>query len=104
MKLIYTHDNRFRVLNARNILANAGIETVLINEHLVTGMGELSPFDIWLEVHVTNDADLTRAKDLIASRFDSMASRDWFCSNCHENNDASFEVCWNCQSDAAKTQ
>lgn len=99
MKLIFTQQNRLLVNNARNIVESAGIETVLINEYAGGAAGDLSPFDIWLELWVVNDADYVDAMKIIEAISLSKPEEDWLCANCGERNDASFDICWQCQHD-----
>lgn len=101
MKLLYTHPNRILVENCKNVVENAGIETLLRNEYAGGGVGELAPIETWLELWVANDSDYVKAKELVDSTFiDSNETEDipsWICGKCHEQNDASFDYCWNCQ-------
>lgn len=97
MKLIYTHENRVLVSNTRNLVENAGIETVLRNEYAAGGMGELSPWDSWVELWVVNDADYQPALALIEQAHGPVPAAEWRCPQCRELNDGAFEVCWNCQ-------
>ena len=99
MKLVYTNENRLIVSNARNIVAEAGIEVTLKNEFAAGGLGELSAFDTWLQLWVVNDSDYQRACQLIATSLSKAGSTEWICGNCQEHNDPSFETCWKCQSD-----
>ncbi len=99
MKRVYTHENRMLVSNARNLVENAGIETVLRNEYAGGGVGELSPWDTWVELWVVNDADYDAALDLVAQARGPENAAQWRCPQCHELNDGAFEVCWNCQSE-----
>lgn len=97
MKLIYTNENRFLVSNMKNIVENAGIEVTLKNEYISGGAGELSPFDTWLELWVVEDTNQNRAIQLINDAQLTDNDHDWFCPQCHERNNAAFEICWNCQ-------
>lgn len=97
MKMVYTNENRFLVANAQNIIEAQGINTVLKNEFAQGAIGEVSAFDSWLEVWVINDADYEPAFDIIENSLSNVNSAEWTCGNCNEKNDASFEVCWNCQ-------
>ena len=97
MKMVYTHENRLLVSHAKNLLEDAGFPVLLKNEFSSGAMGEMSPFDIWLEVWVHNDEDYGRAFHLIEQALSSAAADDWRCVVCGENNDASFELCWQCQ-------
>ncbi len=100
MRQVYTNANRMLALNVQNILEQQGIKTLLRNEFAVGGMGELSPFDAWLEVWVVHDADLERATELAGSVVSHPDAAQWICNRCQESNDPSFEYCWNCQNDA----
>ncbi|RDH80720.1 MAG: hypothetical protein DIZ80_16975 [endosymbiont of Galathealinum brachiosum] len=98
MKLIYTNENRFIVNNIKNIIENTGIEITLKNEYIAGAAGDLSPFDTWLEIWVENE-DYNKAMQIVDDIDNADNSHDWFCSNCHEKNNASFELCWQCQSE-----
>lgn len=100
MKLIYTNENRFLVGNARNVLENENIGTVLKNEFISGAAGDLSPFDTWQEVWVEDD-DFSKAEKLLLSLTEDNNSTEWTCPACGEANGASFDMCWNCQKDRA---
>ena len=99
MRMVYTNENRFFVANAKNIIEAQGIDTILKNEFSQGAIGEVSAFDSWLEIWVINDADYKRACKIIESSLSNENSAEWMCKACKEKNDASFEVCWNCQSE-----
>lgn len=97
MRLVFSNENRFIVANARNILAHHGVEVVLKNEYTAGVLGEVSPFDAWVEIWVVNDEDYERACAIIESSLSHENEPDWLCEHCNEVNDASFETCWKCQ-------
>jgi hypothetical protein len=97
MKLVYTHENRFFVFNAKNIVENAGIDVVLKNEYAAGGIGDLAPIEAWPELWVLSEADYDTAVNIIEKAFKKDARADWVCPNCGEKNDAAFELCWQCQ-------
>jgi len=99
MKMVYTNENRFMVNNARNILEASGIEVVLKNEYAQGSAGDLSPFDTWMELWVMEDSQFDKAKKIIELAFKKDNRPEWQCRVCHEHNDASFDLCWHCQSD-----
>jgi hypothetical protein len=99
MKLLYTAENRFLVSNIRNIVENAGIPLLLKNEFAGGAAGDLVPLETWMEVWV-EDNDFDKANALINTSFSSKHDQDWTCKQCAETNDASFEFCWQCQSEA----
>jgi hypothetical protein len=97
MKMIYTNENRFLVANAKNILESNGINVIIKNEFASSAMGEISAFDSWVEIWVIDDSDYERAFTIIESSLSKQDAIEWQCGQCAENNDASFELCWNCQ-------
>lgn len=103
MKLIYTHENRFLVGNAHNILEQAGIRVVWKNEFASSAIGEISPFDTWPELWVVDDADYDAAIHVIANALSAPNAPEWVCGSCNELNDAAFETCWNCQAEKQET-
>lgn len=99
MKLVYTHENRFLVGNAHNILEQAGIRVVWKNEFSSSAIGEVSPFDTWPELWVLNDDDYEHATHVITNALSAPSAAEWTCALCNEKNDAAFELCWNCQTE-----
>jgi Putative prokaryotic signal transducing protein len=99
MRKVYTHENRFIVANAKNILQANEIDVAVRNEHASSAVGELSLFDTWMELWVVNDGDYARAVSILENALSELGSPEWRCGGCGEVNDASFELCWNCQRD-----
>lgn len=100
MKFLFSHENRLVVGNIRNILDAAGIESVYRNEFAGGGIGEVSPFDAWLEIWLPNEADYPRAQALVTAAQQPADNAGWRCKSCGEPNTAAFELCWNCQADS----
>ncbi len=101
MKMVYTNENRFLVSNAKNILELQGVDVTLKNEFASSVIGEVSAFDSWVELWVLRDADYEQACRIIESSLSKEGDKEWVCGGCNETNDASFETCWNCQSENA---
>ena len=99
MKMVYSNENRFIVSNAKNILESHGIDVILKNEFASGAIGEVSAFDAWVEVWVVHDSDYEKAFKIIESSLSKEGAVEWICKQCKEENDASFETCWNCQSE-----
>ncbi len=97
MKLLYTHENRYLVHNMQNIIENAGFDIMLKNEFAAGAAGDLVPHETWLELWLMNDADYEQASKVLSDSFSLDNEATWLCSQCTENNDASFDYCWNCQ-------
>ena len=96
MKLVYTHENTAIVQNARNLLENNHIKTILKNEFASGGAGDLVPNETWPELWVLDDADYSRAMQSLAALLAKTDKPDWVCASCNEPNGAMFESCWNC--------
>ncbi|RJG42243.1 putative signal transducing protein [Motilimonas pumila] len=97
MKLVYTHENPIMVNNIKNILAQAGVETLLRNEFSQAGLGEIPAFDTWPELWVIEPLQYEKAQQLVEAIKQQHNAPAWFCTQCHEENDGSFEICWQCQ-------
>ncbi|MFT4823910.1 MAG: hypothetical protein ACJAUG_002653 [Halioglobus sp.] len=103
MKMIYTHENRFFVANAKNILEANDFDIIVKNEFASSAIGEVSPFDSWVELWLPKDSDYDKACEVINGALSKESDAEWVCVFCAETNDASFELCWNCQNDATAT-
>ncbi|WP_077285053.1 DUF2007 domain-containing protein [Cognaticolwellia aestuarii] len=101
MKMVYTNESLFLVNNTKNIIEAAGIVTFLKNEFSQGAAGEISAFDCWPEIWVQQDSDYEKAIAVVASTQKSISMDDWICNKCCEKNDASFEICWQCQHEQA---
>lgn len=99
--MVYTDENLFLVSNAKNIIDAVGITSFLKNEFAQGAVGEVSAFDCWPELWVLEDSDYNKAMAAIAASEKSVSMPDWICNQCGEKNDASFEVCWQCNYEQA---
>lgn len=99
MKMVYTNENHFIVANVRNLIEAQDIKTFIKNEFSQGAVGEISAFDSWPEVWVFEDSDFDQASEIVVSSQLIDKGGDWNCAQCAEVNDASFEICWNCQCD-----
>lgn len=98
MKLVYTNESSVLVNHAKNILDNEQISIFLKNEHAATGgYSNFTHMELW----VHHDEDEAKARSILATLSKNDNSEEWLCSTCNESNDSSFEICWNCQSDAS---
>lgn len=95
LHLVYTHVNPLIVGNVRNLLEAAGIVCTVRNEFLGGGAGELPLNEVWPELWVT-ERDLSAANAIVEQVGRAADGPPWVCGRCDEQNDASFEVCWNC--------
>ncbi|MCE2572580.1 DUF2007 domain-containing protein [Motilimonas eburnea] len=96
MKLIYTHESLLMVNHVKNLMAQAGIDTVIKNEFSQGALGDIAVFDCWPQLWLTQEGKWQQAQGVIAALSQIAAQPDWICGHCGETNDASFELCWQC--------
>lgn len=97
MKKVFCSENRLRVQQVKDMLDSYCIPCFIKNEYAIGGAGEISPFDAWPEVWLTDDDWFNRATKLIAELESPVTEgTPWICQHCQEENEASFEICWNC--------
>jgi hypothetical protein len=96
MKKVFTHENRMIVFNMKNLLQAEGIETFVVNEFAAGGVGELASFETWPELWLEDDTRLSRAEEILQDVATASEAVNWFCRACHEANEGSFRICWNC--------
>lgn len=97
MVLVFTHVNPMLVQYAAQWLQQNGIDVELRNEFVTSVMGSGAPCDAWPEVWV-DEVDEARAQDVLQRMTSEAEGEAWICTVCGEQNDASFESCWKCQS------
>ncbi len=78
------------------LLARAGIETQVFNEHAQGGLGEIPFTHAWPEVWVIEDTDLQRAQRVLDAWRSTPATPPRRCRGCGEENPGTFETCWRC--------
>ncbi|MBT8445696.1 MAG: DUF2007 domain-containing protein [Gammaproteobacteria bacterium] len=79
-----------------SVLEAEGIATVLRNDMLQGGLGEIPQPSAWPEIWVLHDADSARALDLIKAYEADAAADPWRCPQCAEHIEGQFAVCWSC--------
>ena len=88
------------VFQIKQLLDKQGIPCFVKNEFAIGAMGELSPMDVLPEIWTDDPQWLPKAQQFIADfENQSLNSFPWICSQCHEQNGASFELCWQCGED-----
>jgi hypothetical protein len=93
LKRVFSSYNQTAVYHARNLLDQAGIETLVRNAALSSAMGELPPAECQAELWVLDDAHVERAQAILSEKSDS--GPDWTCA-CGEKLGAQFTQCWKC--------
>ncbi|WP_017444205.1 DUF2007 domain-containing protein [Gayadomonas joobiniege] len=95
--LVYQTDNSLQAHCIKGLLLQHGITAQLSGESLFGAIGEL-PANIQIEITVEH-SEQARALEIIEKAMHSQQGQDWFCPQCGEKNAASFEVCWQCQTE-----
>ena len=83
-----------RLLQA--FLQSEGIDTVIKNESLQSGLGELPFIELWPEVWLIQVRDRDKAHQLLARFISGETIGEWSCPICGERNPDTFELCWGC--------
>ena len=81
----------------KGILENDGIDCLLKNQILSSGIGELPLNECWPEVWITNDGDYDKATEIVNNFLaaDSGEEKSWRC-RCGEQLEGQFDICWRC--------
>jgi len=79
------------------MLSVAGIEARVFNEHLQGGLGDLPFVEVYPEIWLEDEADITRAQRILADYERPVMARDNLrCRFCGEESPGRFEICWRC--------
>lgn len=91
-------------------LESKGIQAFIHNENInqLPGTGLRSLPMLWPAVWIADEARFREAKLLIKKfendggfiKSESVSLPPWLCQGCKEENDGSFEFCWNCNRNA----
>lgn len=97
MQKIYSANNLPDAYLIQGLLAEAGIESQILNEYAQGGLGEIPFTQTYPEIWLLNERDITKAKKII-NQFEQTPSETGklLCKNCHELNPDTFETCWHC--------
>ncbi len=98
MERIYSEHSPIFIHHLKDILEEKGISTIIKNEFLSGGVGELPPTEVWPELWVVKKEDGDAAHKIVQEFIESTRSpaRDWVCAACGEHVEGQFKVCWNC--------
>jgi len=104
MKKVFVDEMIVWVIQAKQVLEDAGIPCFLKNEFSGNLAGEVPFTETWPELWIHRDDDLANAKKLLAPLRESrMADEseaaslaDWTCRQCGETNEGNFSLCWSC--------
>ncbi|MCH1919812.1 DUF2007 domain-containing protein [Shewanella sp. A3A] len=99
-KVLVAGGNLLQAHTWKGMLETSGIEVELRGEALMGGVGEL-PVDMQnVELWVA-DCQCDKAQQMLAAM--QVERPQWQCLLCHEYNEASFELCWNCSAERCET-
>lgn len=96
MQRLYAAANLPEAYIVLELLRAAGIEARVFNENAQGGLGEIPFTHAYPELWLLDEADLVRARQVIADYEHSSAGRDVACAACGEQNPGSFQICWHC--------
>ena len=97
MKPVYSAPHLFMVHHYKHLLSLQGIESIIKNEFLSGGAGELPPTECWPVLCVAEEY-LEKAQTIItqALKDEQRNTTPWVCPQCGEHIEPQFEWCWNC--------
>lgn len=96
MKKLYIANDLIEARLLDSILKSHRLSSVVRNESLQGGIGELPYVEIWPEIWIKNLNDWDAAKELLSGFTKINPEEDWKCLNCRETNPGSFQTCWSC--------
>ena len=97
MKRLTSNESIAYLGHLKNLLEQSGIGSVIKNEQLSGGIGEIPFLECLPELWVVSDNQLAAAQSLLEELAQSSPSAPaWRCTACGETNEGQFAACWNC--------
>jgi hypothetical protein len=98
MKRVYSEPNPIFIYQIKELLKEKGIASIIKNEHLSGGVGELPPTEVWPELWVVDKDDNGPAKRIVDEFMQSIKANPqaWKCLGCGEEIEGQFNICWSC--------
>ncbi|MFT5578849.1 MAG: hypothetical protein ACI9WS_001604 [Paraglaciecola psychrophila] len=97
MKHIYTSESIIALYSIKNVLARNDITSFVKNEHSISSGARFGISNLFLELWIDDKQDYAKAKTIIDHEIDNPPQKEsWRCTQCGEQNDGNFEVCWQC--------
>ncbi len=98
MKRVYSEPSPIFIYQIKDLLEEKGIQSIIKNEHLSGGVGELPPTEVWPELWVVNKEDNSPAERIVDGFMESIKAspRSWECPACGEEIEGQFNICWSC--------
>ena len=94
MKRVYTAESLIDGKLVVDLLARAGVPSILFNQNAGGGLGELPV--VYPEVWIKRDFDISRARRAIENFERGVSQPSETCAVCAEANPGTFEICWQC--------
>lgn len=99
MKKLYATIDKALLELLKSKLADDGIATIIKNEN-PPAVGEVTPIVAWPELWVVDDQDFQKADRFVQQELKklevSKTQASWTCSQCGEQVEPQFDVCWKC--------
>lgn len=96
MQKLYSAANLQEAYLILQMLAAAGIEATILNEHAHGGLGEIPFTHAYPEIWLMEGKDEARARRLVRDYEDTDSAATHACAACGEHNPSRFELCWRC--------
>ncbi len=97
MQRIFVAMHRVEAYLLVDRLERAGIKAHVFNEHASSIVGDVPPDVAQPQVWLDDDGDRPRAEAVLREySFERNRTGSVFCTECHEENPATFELCWKC--------
>jgi len=98
MKRVYSEPNPIFIHQLKELLEEKGIRTIIKNEFLTGGVGELPPTEVWPELWIVDKEDKEPATKIVNNFLQSINStqNNWICRNCGQEVEGQFKLCWSC--------
>ncbi|MEP7329488.1 MAG: DUF2007 domain-containing protein [Betaproteobacteria bacterium] len=94
---VYTALHRFDAWLVADRLNQAGIRAHIFNQHASSIVGDVPADVAQPQVWIERECDIERA-NIVLRDIESGGRRTGtvWCSACHEESPANFDICWNC--------
>ena len=98
MRKVYASDDSLILGHVRQVLDNHAIGSIIRNDFLLGGAGEIPINETWPEVWITDDRNFERARalvDAVVAQAEA-SGPPWRCASCGELMEGQFTDCWRC--------
>lgn len=98
MKRVYSEPSPIFSHHLKDLLEEKGIKSIIKNELLSGGVGDLPPTEVWPELWVLDKEDKVPAERVVDEFLRSIKanSKSWICGGCDEEIEGQFNICWSC--------